>query len=145
MTEIASAHKTLPYSENLSSFARVILPYYREAGTKHLRRIRREGVFRAFEMIRILPEPVLVITISDGMTNLDGLSEGARYAAMLKHRVVLAIIAHPKKPPPLKTLSDLERFGIRILKCNPEELCKAVGAEILAMSHVRTIPVQMPR
>jgi uncharacterized protein (DUF58 family) len=132
--QLASYGKTEPFGELLSSFASIVLPFYRQAIAKYPRRLRQEGAFKAFETVRDLPEPVLVIAISDGKTDLDGLYEGARHASMSNHRVVIAILGHPDRTRLTEWLSTSEQMGIRTVLCPPEQLWSAVNAELLEMS-----------
>lgn len=137
----AFSSKTKEYRERLSTFAGFTLPFYERAKSKYLERLRGQGVFRAFEMICALPEPVLVIVISDGETNLDGLAEGMKRARWLNHQVVLAILASPEASR-TETLLNLADQGVGILRCPPEELSRAINAEIHKLSHSRPISFQ---
>jgi hypothetical protein len=121
------------------SFARVVSPFYRLARSRYLKRLMSQGVFAAFQIILNMPEPVLVLAISDGKTNLDGLCEGAKSATIARHRVVIAMLTHSERFDPWEALSDLRRFGVRILKCSPEGLSEALNSEILEMSRARSI------
>jgi hypothetical protein len=83
--QLASPGKTEPARGPFALFADAVLPFYRKAWSGYVPRLRKEGVFKAFEAICDLTEPVLVIALSDGKTSWVGLCEGARYAAMLNH------------------------------------------------------------
>jgi uncharacterized protein (DUF58 family) len=141
----AFAAKTKAYCERFSSFASFILPFYERAECKYFERLRRQGVFKAFETICTRPEPVLLIVISDGKTNLDGLAEGAKNARILNYQVVVAVLAEPEQTKRIAILSDLEGQGVGILRCCPEELSRAINAQILELSRSRTTPVEMTR
>jgi uncharacterized protein (DUF58 family) len=137
----AFAIETKAYWETLCSFASFVLPFYRRSESKYFERVRGQGAFKAFQIICSLPEPVLVIVISDGETNPDGLAEGAKKARILNHQVILATLAAPEPTKQIGTSSDLEGHGVRVLRCRPEELSRAINAEILKTGHRRTIPV----
>jgi uncharacterized protein (DUF58 family) len=135
--QLASQGKTEPFGELFSSFASAVLPFYRQAISRYPLRLRQEGVFKAFEAIRDLLEPALVIAISDGETNLDGLCEGSRQASTLNHRVIVALVVRFGKKVSAEWLSDLEKTGTRVVECTPEMLWDAVNAEMLQMSRRR--------
>lgn len=143
LKERVFAARTKADWERFSSFASVVLPFYKRAQSKYFQRLRKQGVFRAFEIICNLPEPVLVIAISDGETNLDGLAEGTKNARTLNHQVVLAILAEPTKR--IEILSDLEAQSVGVLRCRPEELSTAIIAEVIGLNHSRIIPVEAAR
>lgn len=135
----ALAPKTRAYWERFSSFASLILPFYQKAESKYFERAKRQGAFKAFESICTFPEPVFVIVISDGKTDLDGLVEGAKNAALAGHRVVLAILADPVKHRPADGFSELQEFGIQIFRTKPDQLLRTISAATLQMSHIRQI------
>jgi uncharacterized protein (DUF58 family) len=135
--QLASA-KTEPIRELFASFAVAVLPFYRKAMSRYLPSLRREGVFKAFEVVCELPEPVLMIAISDGRTNLDGLFEGSRYAATFNHRVILAIVSWRGGPLPIETLSDLNEARILATRCTAEDLWMAIDTKIALMSGARS-------
>jgi uncharacterized protein (DUF58 family) len=140
-----SAFPAKTHWERLSTFASFILPFIKRAESKYFERLRGQGAFKAFEVICTFPEPVLVIAISHDKTNLDGLAEGAKNARTMNHQVVLAIISELELTRRIEILSDLESQGVGILRCHPEELSRAISAEILKLSHNRTIPVEAGR
>jgi hypothetical protein len=141
MRQSTFAAKTKRYWERLSTFAAFTLPFYERAESKYFERLRGEGAYKGFEIICDFPEPALVIVISDGKSDLDGLAEGAKRARILNHQVVLAIIAAHGPGQQIEILSDLEGSGVGVLRCSPEELSRAVNTEILKLSRGRTIPV----
>jgi hypothetical protein len=96
-------------------------------------------VFKAFERVCGLSEPVLVFVISNGTVNLDGLYKGARDAAISNHRVVIAILSQFGTHSPIKRLSGLERFGVRISEHAPQQISGVLGVEIPAMSRNRSV------
>jgi uncharacterized protein (DUF58 family) len=145
MRESESAVRSKGYLERLSALATFIVPFYERAQSKYFERVREEGAFKAFKIVRDFPEPVLVIVISDGETNIDGLADGARNARMLNHRVVLAVVAVAESAKRIEVLSDLVSQGVGFLRCRPEELSRAINAEILRSSHSRTTLVKAPR
>jgi hypothetical protein len=142
-SELAGRSKS--YLEQLSAFATFIVPFYERAKSKHFERVRGEGGFKAFEIICGFPEPVLVIVISAGETNLGGLVEGAKKARILNHQVVLTIVGTAEPATHTETLSDLESHGIRVLRCHPEEIPRAIGAEILRCGRTRGVLVEHNR
>jgi uncharacterized protein (DUF58 family) len=143
--ESGLAPETRWHQKRLATFASFVLPFYERARSKYFERARDTGVFKAFELVCALPEPALVIVISDCEINLDGLAEGAKNARILNHQIVLAILATPERTKELETFSDLEGHGMRVSRCRPEELSRAINAEILKLSHSRAIPVEARR
>jgi len=129
--------RTESISEVFARFARAILSFYRNATSRYFPRLRKEGVFRAFEAVADLAEPMLVIAISDGRKNLDGLYEGAGNASMLNHQVVVVILADSARKALAERLSDSGPTGTRTLVCSPGELWNAVNAEILERTRTR--------
>jgi hypothetical protein len=139
MRESAFAAKTKGYRERLSTFASFILPFYDRAESEYFDRLKGQGAFRAFEIICTLPEPVLVIVISDGENNPDGLAEGAKNARILNHQVILAFLAAHGAIERTSISSVLERQDVAILRCSPKELARAINAEVAKLGHSRTI------
>lgn len=132
--------KTHSHWNRIRMFSEFILPFYERSMLRHLKRISGEGVFHAFELICSLPSPGLVISITDGRTNLEGLSEGAKRAVMMNHKVILAIFDQHGADESAEVFSEIERHGVRILKIGTDvTLWKAVASEILTMSHSRII------
>jgi uncharacterized protein (DUF58 family) len=142
--ESAIGAKTKAHWERLSLLTSFILPFYQRAESKFFERLKRQGVFKAFEIICAFPEPALMIVISDGETNFDGLVEGAKNARMLNHKVVLVIIEVLVQER-IEMLSALQDLGVGTLICRPKELSQAINAEILSLSHSRTIQVEGSR
>jgi uncharacterized protein (DUF58 family) len=132
------AERTLS-SKSFRSFANSVIPFYQRAESKYLRHIRKQGAFKAFEVVCALPEPILVIVICDGLTNNDGLVEGARNASLLGHNIVVAIPTTSDSPTRIDTISDLNDQRLRIFRCPPEDLPRAIGPEILMLGHSRSI------
>ena len=139
MRGLAFTAKIDPRSKRFASFAGNILPFFSKAKRNHLHKLRTQGVFKAFERVCSLSEPVLVFVISDGAVNRDGLYEGARNAAISNHRVVIAIVSQFGRASPIERLSGLERFGVRISEHAPQEISGVLGAEIPAMSRTRSV------
>jgi uncharacterized protein (DUF58 family) len=142
--ESAIGAKTKAHWERFSLLTSFILPFYQRAQSKFFERLKGQGVFKAFEIICAFPEPALVIVISDGETNFDGLVEGAKNARMLNHKVVLVIIEVLVQER-IEMLSALQDLGVGTLICRPKELSQAINAEILSLSHSRTIQVEGSR
>jgi len=135
--QLASPGKTEPVRGPFALFAEAVLPFYRKAWSGYVPRLRKEGMFKAFEAICDLTEPVLVIAISDGRKNLDGLYGGAKRASALNHRVVVMILARSWRDSLTQLLSDSEAIGTRTVICSVGELWNAVNAEMLEMSRER--------
>jgi hypothetical protein len=145
LTRRTGVTNTEGFWERLSLFANIVLPFYENAESKYFRRLRRQGVFKAFEIICTLPEPVLVIVISDGETNLDGLAEGAQNARTLNHRVVVTIVVEPDQDARDEILSHLRDRGVVILRCSPDGLPRAINDGILKSSLDRTVEAKSLR
>jgi uncharacterized protein (DUF58 family) len=143
--ESGFAAQTQWYQKRLSTFASFILPFYEKAKSKYFERVTGEGAFKAFEIVCEFAQPALVIVISNDEANLDGLSEGAKKARISNHQVIVAILAVRELTRLIEIPSDLEVYGVRVLRCSPKELSRAINAEILALSHSRTIPLEATR
>jgi uncharacterized protein (DUF58 family) len=128
------AHRGL--GTDLASF---ILPFYEKATAKRFGNLKRQGAFQAFQATCALSEPALVIVISDGQTNLDGLAEGAKNARNRMHQIVLAIVSPHDTTERTEAFSVLRNEGVRILECLPTRLSAAVNSEILKLSQERRI------
>jgi membrane protein implicated in regulation of membrane protease activity len=133
------ARRTL-YSGSFRSFANFVGPFYHRAESKYLEHIRKQGLFKAFEAVCALPEPALIIVIRDDPTNSDGLAEGTKSASLVGHNIVVAIPTRSDSPPRIDTMSDLKDQRVRICRCHPEDLPRAISAEILMLGHTRNIP-----
>jgi hypothetical protein len=145
-SEITLPASTRAYWKRLSSFRHAILPFYRRAESQYFGRLRKQGAFKAFNIICTLPEPILAIAISDGQTNLDGLVEGAKSAKALNHQVVLAILQGPKRPKPASStdaILGLNPQSSWILRCSPSELSRGISGQILDRSYSRSLRVPM--
>jgi hypothetical protein len=122
-----------------ASFTSKILPFLSKAKRNHVERLTAQGVFKAFERVCSLPEPVLVVVISSGATGLDGLCQGARNAAISNHRVIITILSQCKGAAPIEKLSGLKRFSVRVSERTPKEISGILSVEIPAMSHARSV------
>lgn len=131
--------KTKAQWERFLWFASFVLPFYDRATSKYFERLGRQGIFKAFQIVCSYPEPVLLIVITDGHTNLEGLVEGAKNARRLNHQIILGFLAARGTSERTSISSALERQGVGSLRCKPEELTKAINAEIAKLGHSRTI------
>ena len=129
--------RTEPIPELFAWFAGAVLPFHRKAMSRYLPRLRKEGLFKAFEAVCGLTEPMLVIVISDDRENLDGLYEGANRASVLNHRVVVVILAHSGGETLTERLSGSALSGTQTEICSPGELWNAVNRRILETSRER--------
>ena len=60
---------------------------------------------------------------------------------MLNHWVMLALVAFdPSEIIDEIDLLGLERTGVSVVRCAPQEIWPAVNVKILEMSHVRSVP-----
>jgi hypothetical protein len=145
VSELALTARAKAYWDRFSSFASFILPFYERAEAKYFKRLRRQGAFKAFEIVCTLPEPILVIAISDGGTNFDGLAEGAKNARILNHQIILAILKGHGPTNPIEGISLLEDQGICVLRCTPEVLSRTIHDQILNMTRSRSITASAVR
>jgi hypothetical protein len=138
--ELAFSERLGTLNEQSKKFAQSILPFYEEARSRYNQNVRLQGVFKAFEIVRDLPPPMLIIANTDNAVNLDGLHEGAMYASMSNHQIIIAVLANPEANSMIETLSNLERVGVRVLSnCPLEELWETINNDILAMRRMRSI------
>lgn len=115
--------------------------FYRDARLRRRGRLHEEGSFMALAQLGRLSDPCLIIGVTDGRTNLNGLIEGARTATLSGHRVILVlIIGHYQKIPTSYEFSELKNIGIRLQECLPEELPASIQTEIAQMSRERFLP-----
>jgi len=136
--ESTSVSKTWPFRKRCLTLASRILPFYRTAASRHISKLKKQGAFKAFEIVCRLSERVLVIALSDGETNLSGLCEGASRAKMLGHRVAIAILS-PDERNVLFGASEPNSAGLRLVRCAPEKLWSAIDAELQVGSHTRVL------
>jgi uncharacterized protein (DUF58 family) len=142
MRNSAFTVRTKGYWERLSTFASFVLPFYERAESKYFEHVRGQGAFKAFEIICTFREPVLVIVISDGKSNLDGVAQGAKSTRILDHEIILVVIGSVEPTDQIELMSDLQHQGIGVLRCRPDELSRAVNAKILELSHRRAFLVR---
>jgi uncharacterized protein (DUF58 family) len=135
----APSGKSRALMERFNTFAALVLPFYKRAISNRAMKLRAQGIFKAFQIVSDLPEPVLAIAITDGKTNLDGLREGAKHAMMFNHRVVIVLLSHTVKRPEHKALSGLMTCGAGIAQCTPDQLWRTVNEEIVAASRMRLV------
>lgn len=142
--QLTVSNRTNPLAELSTSFASKLLPFFRKAMSGYLSRLNEKGVFKAFDIVSGVREPSLVVAISGDMASLDGLYEGARYATMSNHRVIIAILGHPDKARLDEWILPSEQAGIRTVSCRPEQLWSLVNAQLLEMSRTRSreLPVK---
>jgi len=140
-SEAASLSKTKPFCERSFALVSRILPFYKTAASKRISKLKNQGAFKAFQIVCSLHDAVLVITVSDGKTNLDALCEGARRATALNHRVLIIVLSPSVYGEAVKTQgsSDLEKFGLRALRCVPGQLWKTVHSETLIVARTRLL------
>lgn len=133
-----SVSKEKTFHERYSTLVNLILPFYRTAASRRVTKLKQQGAFKAFQIVCRLRERVLAIAVSDAETNLDGLCEGARYAAALSHRVFIAVSPLTQSLMVIDLLAGLQRSGVRVIRCEPDELWRRLSADLLAIS--RTSP-----
>lgn len=114
---------------------------YTDARLRHRERLNVQGAYMALARLNTLSNSSLIIAVTDGKTNLNGLVEGARLATSSGHRVILVIlIEYYQRIPTSYIFAGLRDRGIRMQECFPEELPALIEAEIARMSHERLIP-----
>jgi len=141
-TEFKSS-KLKPHFDKLKSFVALLSLYHSKARSKYLERLQRQGSFAAFERVGRMREPLLVLAMSDCKTNCDGLLQGVKCVTEFNHRVVLAVVADRVEATSQRRLSDLEAFGVRVVRCNARGLSKAVGEAIHELSRARAVPAAL--
>ncbi len=141
--QLTVSSRTNPLAELSTSFAGMLLPFFRKAVSRYLSRLNEKGVFKAFDIMSGVRDPSLVVAISGDTASLDGLYEGARHATMSSHRVIIAILGHPDKARLNEWRSPSELAGIRTVSCRPEQLWSLVNAQLLEMSRTRPRELQV--
>lgn len=96
-------------------------------------------MFRAFESASQLKERALVLAISGGEGNLNGLFEGAVYASRAGHVVIVAIL----NPKFWSASKEIVPDGIGLLNCTASELLSSLNTAILTMSRRRLNPAAL--
>jgi uncharacterized protein (DUF58 family) len=135
----AFAVKTQSYWEKLPLFANYVLPFYKKAESKYLERLGKQGVFKAFELVRNMPGPVLIIGVTNENSDLSALYEGAKNASSAGHNIVLLVLRHPVSSSEVEEASELEAYGIRVINGGTDQLTNHVGELIHEMGHSRRI------
>lgn len=127
--------------QNVSDlFAARISWFETSSRLRRYKRIVGEGAFMAMSRMRNLSESSLTVAVTDGKTNLEGLVEGSRIATVSGHRVILVLLIEPHKVPTSYIFPELERVGLSIRACLPQELSAVIHDEIARMSRKRVIP-----
>jgi hypothetical protein len=117
--------------------SRLTLPYLMRSMSGYLKRVRKQGAYKAFAIVNGEAEPMLVIAISNGKVNLNGLFEGAKTAMTLGHQVIVVIVdSHARV--------DFEPLGVPTLICKPYEVEAKVSRKILEVSRSRSAIVRSP-
>jgi uncharacterized protein (DUF58 family) len=138
---VASSIQRYQFGEGLDPVFARLFSFYRGARFRNRQKLSEQGIFIALTQLSGLSGSCLVIAITDGKTNLNGLIEGARTAVISGHRVILVqLIEHYQKIPTSYILPELRDIGIRLQECLPEELPAVIQAEIARMSRERFIP-----
>lgn len=137
--ESAFAVKSQSYWEKFSLFANYVLPFYKKAESKYLERLGERGVFKAFELVRNLPGPVLVIAVTNENSDLSALYEGAKNASSAGHNIVLTVLRHSVSSGEVEETSELGAYGIRVIKGGTDQLTDLIGELIHEMGHSRRI------
>ena len=128
-----------PNHQSAKSFNRILL-FRRDVSSRYMERLRGQGIFTAFRHLCDVREPALVIVVTDGKTNLDGLIEGTKAATRLGHRVLVAFLTTHQRISTSYTFSELEAAGVNIRECLPKDLPSIVNAEISRINRGRFIP-----
>lgn len=132
-------HGVRPITEKLVVLADFILPFLRSAESKRLQELRGQPVFRAFESASQLKERALVLAVSGGQGNLNGLFEGAVYASRAGHEVIVAIL----NPKFWSASKEIVPDGIGLINCTAGELLSSLKTTILTMSRRRLNPAAL--
>jgi len=133
--------KVMEHRKRFKAFGNLILPFYSGAASRYRKKLRAQGVFKAFGIVFEFSEPMLIIVIPGDKTDLYGLYEGAKHAAILNHRVIIAIPPDLERTVMIEEFLDLEGLGVRTLKRTHGELGIGMGSEIIAMKRTRRAPV----
>jgi hypothetical protein len=129
-----------PFGDLVQSLASKVLPFYDVAISTHLLRVKGQGAFKAFEIIATLTEPTLTVCLASRNTKASGLYEGARLAATLNHRVVLALIdPHEYAEESADQFRGLTNLGVRLVTTTPDRLWRTVNKELEASGQRRAI------
>jgi len=112
---------------------------FRDGRLRQEERLRKQGAFLALTQIGGDSECFLIIAVTDGKTNLNGLIEGARAATVSGHRVVLVLLTDYRKIPTSYVFPELQNIGVRMQECQPERLPAVIRAEIGRMSQQRIL------
>jgi hypothetical protein len=128
-----------PFAELVESVAQKILPFYDEAISTHLRRVRNQGAFKAFELTATFTEPMLLVCVTDRSMKVSGLCEGARLAMEMNHHVIIAVVENFEKTESIEPFLDLENLGIRPVTTTPNELWRRINKELQSTRERRTL------
>lgn len=129
-----SARAFSPFREKVRNLAENVLPFLEKARSDYLAASRKQGAFKAFEVICALMRPTLVIAISNGKQNIDGLLEGAKVAAAAGCQVIIVFLE------PAPSIFDSGKFaqgGLQIVTCEIDDMWRSVSEAILTVARVR--------
>jgi hypothetical protein len=102
---------------------------------------RIQGAYKAFAKASSSTEPLLIIAISDGKRNTDGIVQGAKIAATSRHRVILLLLASYGRIPASHSFAALQNLGVRLQQCRTEEVARIIQAQLIKASQERYIPL----
>jgi uncharacterized protein (DUF58 family) len=133
LVERARPRKTFdPFLDRLNRF-------FKDRQLRDRQKIQAQGGFLALEQITKLPDSFLVIAITDGKANLNGLVEGGIIARLRSHRVIILLLTEHGRIPTAYLVAGPEKTGLTMRECLPEEVPTVVRNEIARMSHERVI------
>jgi hypothetical protein len=137
--QLTRQDRSNPFAELVKSLAAKILPFYDEAISTHLHRIRSQGAFKAFEIIATFTEPTLVVCVTNRNAKVSGLYEGARLVMTMNHHVIVALVESFGETEFTEPFIDLANLGIRPVTTTPDELWRRINKELQNTGEKRTL------
>ncbi|MGD0176601.1 MAG: DUF58 domain-containing protein [Candidatus Bathyarchaeia archaeon] len=119
--------------------------FYTDVRLRHRERMHQQGAFIALSHMGNRSDSCLIIAVTDGTTNLNGLIEGTRAATISGNRVILVLLTPYGKISTSHIFPELQDTGVKIQECLPEELPRLIEAEIARMSRERFVPHGLER
>lgn len=140
---LSSQERAAQIGDFLASFIGKILPYYTEATSRHFHRVRSRGEFKAFEIVTALAEPALVVCLTSQKRRFNSLLEGARMAAAMNHRVIIALVESVRDVRATRFPQDPVDSGIRTVTTHPNDLWRAINDELQVTKQGRTVQTRI--
>lgn len=113
--------------------------FYNESLVRQRELSQTQGAFIAFSRTCLLAERCLILAITDGRTNFEGIIGGARVAALSGHRPIVIILTNYPRIQTSFTFPEPRGTPVRVRQCYPEKLPFVVKTEVTRIGQVRIL------